>query len=139
MAVLEIKWNLSRKELRMFAAVWFPLACLVLGLLIRKWTGSTQIAVILWSIAAVLAVIAFFIPRFASGLYVAWMVAAFPIGWTISHLMMGLIYYGVITPMGLIMRACGRDSMGRNFNPAADSYWVPHVPPKDKKQYFKQY
>lgn len=139
MAVLEIKWNLSRRELKMFAALWFPLACAMICFLVYKATGSWPVARNLAIIGAVLAAVGFFVPLFAHWLYVGWMVAAFPVGWTISHLLMGLIYYAVFTPMGLIMRLCGRDSMGRKFDPAADSYWVTHTPPKDKRQYFKQY
>lgn len=139
MAIIEVNWNPSRKELRQFAGIWFPLACAMLCWFLYKGTKSWQWPAGFGSVAAVLAVTAFFVPALAHRLYVSWMIAAMPIGWTISHLLMGLIYYVLITPMGLIMRLCGRDSMGRQFQPERDSYWIPHEMPKDKKQYFRQY
>jgi hypothetical protein len=139
MALLEINWKPSRKELRQFAAIWFPLACAVICWLLYKATKSWHAPAVFSGIAAILCVLANFSLEFSHRLYVAWMVAAFPIGWTVSHLLMGLIYYLLITPMGLLMRLCGRDSMGRRFDPARDSYWVPHSTPKDKQQYFRQY
>ena len=139
MALLEVNWQPSRKELRQFAGIWFPLACAVLSWFFYKGTQSWQAPAMLGGVGAVLAVIAFLVPAVALRIYVGWMVAAFPIGWLISHLLMGLIYYGLITPMGLVMRLCGRDAMGRRFDPGRDSYWIPHEMPKDKKRYFRQY
>ncbi len=139
MALMEINWKPSHRELRQFAGIWFPLACAILCWLVYKATGSWQSSAVLGSVAAVLAVTAYFVPAFGQRLFVVWMMAVFPIGWTVSHVLMGMIYFLLITPMGLIMRLCGRDSMGRKFLPQRDSYWVPHQAPKDKHQYFRQY
>jgi hypothetical protein len=139
MAMLEVNWNPSRKELKQFAGIWFPLACAVLCGVLYRWNVRVGVISAFASIAAVVAVVGYFIPAVSRAVYVGWMVAAFPLGWTISHLVMGLVYYVLITPMGLIMRWCGRDSMGRTFDPGRDSYWVPRTPPKDKQQYFRQY
>lgn len=139
MALLEINWKPSPKELRQFAGIWFPLACAMVCYFVYRATGSWYWPSWLGGIGAVLAVIAFFVPAVAQRLFVAWMMAAFPIGWTISHVLMGLIYFLLITPMGLVMRWCGRDAMGRKFQPERNSYWVPHQAPHDKQQYFRQY
>jgi len=139
MALLEINWKPSNKDLRQFAAIWFPLACLALGLMIWRWTSSWNWAAIPILIGVVLAPIAFWIPSFAQRLFVGWMTVAFPIGWTISHLLMAFIYFVLITPMGLLMRLFGRDSMGRRIDKSCDSYWSPHTPPKNNQQYFRQY
>lgn len=139
MAILEINWKPSDKQLRQFAGIWFPLACVAIGFLIWRISGSLNLAAIPVAIAAILAPVAYFIPAVAQALFVGWMVAAFPIGWTVSHLLMGSIYFLLITPMGLLMRLFGRDSMGRRFDESRDSYWIPHQPPKDNQQYFRQY
>jgi hypothetical protein len=139
MALLEINWNPSKRELRQFAGIWFPLACLALGLLIWRFTGSWNWAAIPVVIGAVLAPVAYFIPAVARALFVGWMTASFPIGWVVSHLLMGFIYYFLITPMGLSMRLCGRKSMGSEFDETKGSYWVAHQSPKDNQQYFRQY
>lgn len=139
MALLEINWQPSRRELKQFAGIWFPLACAFLCWLLFRMTKSWQAPAVLGYVGFVLAVTGFIVPAVARYLFLGWMIAAFPIGWTVSHILMGTIYYGLITPMGLIMRWCGRDSMGRRFDHARESYWEPHVSPKDKQQYFRQY
>ena len=42
-------------------------------------------------------------------MFLGWMYAAFPIGWTISHLLLLAVYYFVLTPVGLALRLTGRD------------------------------
>ena len=39
------------------------------------------------------------------------MVLAFPIGWTVSLVLLGLVYYGLFTPIGLVFRLVGRDAL----------------------------
>ena len=72
-------------------------------------------------------------------IYVGWIYAAFPIGWTVSHVLIAGIYYLLITPIGLIIRATGRDPLLRKFDRSAPTYWTPHPPPGDVKRYFRQY
>jgi hypothetical protein len=52
---------------------------------------------------------------------------------------MAAIFFLVITPIGLMMRACGRDPMQRRFDPAARSYWKRRSPDRDMRSYFRQF
>lgn len=139
MAMLEINWQPSRRELRQFAGVWFPLACGVLCWFVYRATHAWQWPAVLGVVAVALSIVAYAVPAVALRLYVGWMVAAFPIGWTVSHILMGIIFYFLITPMGLLMRCFGRDAMGKKFDPASSTYWVARTAPRDKQQYFRQY
>lgn len=47
----------------------------------------------------------------------------------ISPLALGLLFYATITPVGLLMRACGKDPLRLKREPAAASYWLPREPP----------
>jgi len=46
-----------------------------------------------------------------------------------NPLVMGLMFFLVITPIGLVMRLTGKDFLARRFDPAAPSYWVRREPP----------
>jgi len=39
-----------------------------------------------------------------------------------------VIFFGVFTPTGMVMRIIGRDAMARKLDPAAKSYWVKRNP-----------
>lgn len=46
-----------------------------------------------------------------------------------SPLVLGIMFFGVITPMGWMMRALGKDLLRLKLDPAAPSYWIARTPP----------
>lgn len=74
-----------------------------------------------------------------AAIYRTWMFAALPMGWTISHAVLGLAYYLVLTPVGLALRATGKDPMERAFDPSVQTYWKPHTQQTRLDRYFRQF
>ena len=77
-------------------------------------------------LAAIFAVLALTIgplglirPEWVRLIYVGWMVLAFPIGWTVSQVMLAVMFYGLFTPIGLVFRLLGRDPLHRSSPPRA--------------------
>lgn len=141
MAMIEINKNPSRKELVVFAALLAAFLALV-GLLAQK-TGYAGASRVLWwmvtPVGVVGGLLGHFLPNVLRPLYLGWVYAAYPVGWVISHLILGLTYYGVLTPIGLIMRLAGHDPMKRQLDRSADTYWSPHTPAEDTSRYFRQF
>ncbi|HYC57685.1 MAG TPA: SxtJ family membrane protein [Candidatus Binatia bacterium] len=138
MAMIEIDWNPPRKTLRQFG-----LLCLLIfgGVAASIWfkNGELTLGAELFGAAALIGgVLGIAAPQALRPIFVGWMVAAFPIGWTISHLLLGAIYYLLLTPLGLIMRALGYDPMHRAFDRQASSYWIEHEK-ADVGRYFRQF
>ncbi len=129
MRLEDIKKNPGRKDLLVFG-IGLPVIFAIIG-------SKTHHA--LWWVGGALTLLYALVPPLRRPLYVAWMHAVFPIGWTVSRLIMGVLYYGVVTPMGLVMRLLGRDPMNRRFDPAAKSYWIERSPPPPLERYFRQY
>jgi hypothetical protein len=75
----------------------------------------------------------------AKRVYRAWMFAALPIGWVISHIIMGVMYFLIVTPIGVLVRNIKGDPMRRAIDPAAKTYWIPHRQETDPKRYFQQF
>jgi saxitoxin biosynthesis operon SxtJ-like protein len=137
MALLEINWNPDRRELRQFAVLCVVIFGLIgVDCLLRR--GSLPAAAIFEAIAAA-GVVGYFRPSFLRPVYVAWMAVAWPIGWTVSHLLLLLVYYLVLTPIGLVMRLFGYDPLNRRFDRSVESYWTPHDPGAEASRYFKQF
>jgi hypothetical protein len=59
----------------------------------------------------------------------AWMRLGELLGRVVSPLVLGLIFFGVFTPVGVAMRLCGRDAMARRFDPRLKTYWLKREPP----------
>jgi hypothetical protein len=75
--------------------------------------------------AALLIVFGVASPNTLRPVYIGWMSMAFVLGFIISHLILGLLFYCVITPMGLVARLAGKDFLRSRRDPAARSYWFP--------------
>jgi hypothetical protein len=136
--LLTIDRHPTEQQLRRFGvllAIFVPL----FGGLWWWRTGRLAAGEAIWAVGGVLAAIYLAAPRARRMIYLGWMYAAFPIGWTVSHLLMGVVYYLIITPIGVIMRASGRDPLSRRFDRTVQSYWTPHAPVRDVGRYFRQY
>jgi hypothetical protein len=84
----------------------------------------------LWmtGLAAVLIVPALVAPRVLAPAHRVWMALGNALGWVNTRLVLGLIFFGLITPMGLVFRLAGRDPMQRAFDPNATTYRVSRKP-----------
>ncbi|WP_166819872.1 SxtJ family membrane protein [Thalassoroseus pseudoceratinae] len=71
--------------------------------------------------------------------YRGWMLLVTPIGWLVSHLVMAAIYFLVVTPIGLMRRVCGTDSLGRDCTSEAETFWEPIHQTDDPVRSFRQY
>jgi hypothetical protein len=78
-----------------------------------------------------------FVPAAARAFHVAWMRLAHALGWINSRILLALIFYLVITPMGLVQRLVGRDALRRRGSGSA-SYWIPRTEPKQSKEQFER-
>ena len=67
------------------------------------------------------------------------MYAALPIGVTVSYIILAIVYYLVVTPIGIGLRMAGVDPIVRRLDRSATSYWAPHEPPAETNRYFRQF
>ena len=116
-----------------------PSVCLAIGAPIRAGVDPFIVARVIWVFGSLASVGMLVLPAAGKHVFVVWMLAAVPIGWTISHAVLGIAFYLVITPIGLIMRLFGYDPMKRRFDAAATSYWSPHEPEADRSRYLRQF
>ncbi len=138
MTLIEKNREPSPRELQWFGA----LLAVFLGLIgtLAWWrTGSTTPRNILGGIGLAVAAVYYAVPQFRRSIFLIWMAVVYPIGWAVSHLLLAATYYLVLTPIGWIMRAFGRDPMQRKFDRGAASYWVEHDPGSDSARYFRQF
>jgi len=137
MALIEINRNPSRRDLTIFGLLLLLFAGLVgAGLYFRS--GAHEAARVVWMAGAALVLLFFALPPIRRPIYLAWIYATFPIGFVLSHVILGAVFYLVFTPLGLVMRLFGFDPLRRRFDRAATSYWVERETPKPGR-YFNPY
>ena len=138
MAVIEINRNPSRRDLLWFGLllpVFFTVVC---GLVWRR-TGSLTSATSLWAIGGTVSALFALWPASRRRIYVGWMHAVYPSGWTVSHLLLAVVYFVVITPVGIALRLLRRTPLERSFDRAAATHWVRHNPAGRIERYLRQF
>jgi hypothetical protein len=88
----------------------------------RWYRGSMRTAAVLCSAAAVLAIVGLAAPRAAVIFHRWWMQLAAVLGFINTRILLGLMFWGILTPMGAIMRLLGRDVLLRRGR--RETYWV---------------
>jgi len=53
-----------------------------------------------------------------------WMTLAFAMGFVMTRVILTLAFFGVVTPIGVLMRALGKDPLPKHRDPEAESYWI---------------
>ncbi|MBS0286857.1 MAG: sxtJ [Proteobacteria bacterium] len=72
--------------------------------------------------ASILLVPTLFKPQYLNFIYKPWMKLGHYLGWINTRIILGVIFYVLITPMGLFMRLFGKDPMDRGYLNNVDSY-----------------
>ena len=136
MSLVQINWNPSKKDLRIFGICMIVGFAAIAGLLL--WRGHRTAAAVCLVFGHVTGLIGLSGTKVALPIYWGWMAVALVMGNVISRVLLTVFYYLMITPMGLIMRLFGRDKLHlRRRN--VDTYWVDAPAVSDKAQYERQF
>jgi len=116
----------EKKQLRNFG--------LVVGgvfLLIGLWPALfRQQSIRVWAVGLSIALIApaLVAPHSLRHVHRAWMALGHYLGWINTKVILFVIFYGLFTPIGIMKRWLGRDSMCRKFEPESETYQIPRSP-----------
>jgi hypothetical protein len=105
----------------------------------RLWHGQNDAWTYVLGIAAVLVgVTGLIAPAMVRPIYTGWMIVAFPIGWTVSHIALGLMFFLVFMPVGAVFRMTGRDAL-RLKRTKPGSYWLAKPAARGGDEYLRQF
>mgnify|MGYP003659674533 FL=1 len=121
--------ELDGKGLREFAFVTGALSAGLFGVFF-PWLFNAAYPVWPWLLGAVLVTWGMVAPKTLRPVYRGWMRVGLLLNRVTTPLVLGLVFYLVIFPVGFIMRLTGRDPMARRFDDGLESYRVPSVKPK---------
>ncbi|MCA9268454.1 MAG: hypothetical protein KDA41_08280 [Planctomycetales bacterium] len=138
MSIVEINRRPAARELRTFGAL-LGVFTVVMGAVVFWRTESAPLAWTAWATGGLLCVVYWAVPAWRRGLYLAWMFACFPVAWLSTHLLLGGVYYLLITPIGRLMRCLGHDPMRRRLDRQAKTYWISRTQSSSRSRYFRQF
>jgi len=130
------QWRPDERQLRQFAwvsLVGFP----VLGALLWRAHGTALPATVLSAFGVLVWLVGLLEPKRIRIVYVTLLAISVPIGWVVSNLLLRVVFYGVVTPLGLVFRLTGRDALSLR-RPQGSSHWRDLEASEDAASYFRQ-
>ena len=99
--------------------------------------GWGSVASNVWFVAAaVVALVTLTAPRLLAPFNVAWFKLGLLMGKVVSPIVLGIIFFVILTPVAIAGRLFGRDELRIKRN-AVQSYWIDRVPPGPDGDSFK--
>lgn len=138
MPLIELDAHPSPRTLRVFGVLLLGFAAVV-GAVVYWRSGRVELAGWVAGAVAAVALIYLAVPPLRRIVYLGWIYLTYPIGWLVSALLLMVTYYGVVTPVGLLMRLVGRDPMQRKLDPGARTYFQRRPPRRPRSSYFRQF
>ena len=126
------------RKLREFAAIGAVL-CIALAIWQGVSNGNLLLLGVYVALAGGVGIVGIVRPRWLGPIFTGWMILTFPIAWTVSTLVLLLLFYGLITPIALLFRLLGRDALDRKLRPDQNSYWTVKPSKKHPRTYLRQF
>lgn len=127
----------GKKELKEFGLTVGIVFILISGFLLWK---KIENYFYFFIIGLLLVIFGLFFTPVLKPLHKVWMMLALFLGYVMTRVILSILFYVIITPIGIFMKLIGNDLLDVNFNKKRESYWVQ----KDKNylsktNYEKQY
>jgi len=122
--------NLNREEIKVSSDQSFGIVFALVFLAVGIWVVSEgQSKGWLFFVSAVLfLVVAIARPSILGPLNQAWAKFGLLLGRVINPVILGVVFFLVVTPMAVIRRLLGKDSLHLKSNPDLKSYWIDRSP-----------
>ena len=119
--------KVNKKELRDFGLITGIIFVVLFGLIL-PWLKNHSIPSWPWILATVLWVLALLTPMTLKPVYRVWMKIGEILGGINTRIILGIVFYLLVTPMGLIMRFLGKkDPMERKLDHKQITYRIPSL------------
>tara|TARA_B100000029_G_scaffold498757_1_gene568077 strand:- start:497 stop:892 length:396 start_codon:yes stop_codon:yes gene_type:complete len=117
----------------------FGLVFFIVFLLIAIWPLINNEAIRTWSllISVIFLILGLLNSKILSPLNILWFKFGLLLGSIIAPIVMGIIFFMVITPIGLLMKLLGKDLLNSKYDNKKKSYWIDRDKAKStmKKQF----
>ena len=115
--------DLDRDELRKFGLTTGAIVAVLFGGLI-PWIWDFRYPTWPWIVFGILAAFAILAPMLLQSVHRTWMRIGLAISKVTTPIILGIVFFLVILPVGIIIRLAGRDPLHRNLESSTDTYRV---------------
>lgn len=136
--MIHVNYHPSDRHLRVFAVGQAVFVGLLLLFMHRRGASQEWCYAVIGA-SALISVVGVSRPQWVRWVYVIWMLAMFPVGWCLSHMLLAAVYCFLVTPLGVLLRCFGHDPIERKFDFKRETYWIRRGPSPAVSRYFRQF
>ena len=125
----------GKKDLRSFGITFGIIFLIIAGFLYYQEKDSFQLFIYLAGSFSCLGII---FPIVLKPVYMIWMIFAVILGWFMTRVILSLLFYLIITPIGLVLRLRGKDLLDLKEQKNQKSYWNMRNPDKEQNQDYEK-
>lgn len=130
------KLDRSPRALRKFGWTVGPVILLLGAVFLWRQRGAGWPLI---CIGIVLVVAAGLAPATLKWVHGPWMIAALALGWIMTRILLTIVFFLVVTPIGLLQRLFGKRAIEVDFSADAASYWQARTARPAPEDYEKQF
>tara|TARA_Y100001970_G_scaffold282739_1_gene396200 strand:+ start:681 stop:1073 length:393 start_codon:yes stop_codon:yes gene_type:complete len=130
---------MKQKEIKISSNKSFGLVFFVIFIIIALWPLLNNGNIRIWSIivSIIFLILGLLNSKILTPFNKLWMRLGALLGIIVSPIVMGVVYFGIITPIGLIMKLFGKDVLNLKLDKNKKTYWTlkKKIPSKMKDQF----
>lgn len=130
---------MKQKEIKISSNKSFGLVFFVIFIIIALWPLLNEGNIRIWSIivSIIFLILGLLNSKILTPFNKLWMRLGALLGIIVSPIVMGVVYFGIITPIGLIMKLFGKDVLNLKLDKNKKTYWTlkKKIPSKMKDQF----
>jgi len=130
---------MKQKEIKISSNKSFGLVFFVIFIIIALWPLLNDGNIRIWSIivSIIFLILGLLNSKILTPFNKLWMRLGTLLGIIVSPIVMGVVYFGIITPIGLIMKLFGKDVLNLKLDKNKKTYWTlkKKIPSKMKDQF----
>jgi hypothetical protein len=136
MSLIDLNFHPAPRALRTFGVAAAAILALWAAPIFQR---HRILAVVLFALAGSVLLLSLWRPRLLRHPYILASLITYPIGLVLSWVILALVFYLLLTPLGVLRRAVRKDPLGLRLDRAKSTYWVSRPPARQTQSYFRQY
>ena len=117
---------MKQQEIKISSNRSFGIVFFLIFAAIALWPLLNDENIRIWSLilSFIFLILGFLNSKILTPLNKLWIRFGILLGKIVSPIVMGIIYFGVVTPIGIIMRLFGKDILNLKINKNKSTYWL---------------
>ena len=122
---------LHKSKIKMNSNRNFGLVFFIIFLILGLWpiTNAEEIRIWLVLLAFIFLILGIMESKFLSPLNRLWFKFGMMLGAIVAPIVMGAIFFLVVTPIGIVMSIIGKDLLNKKHDKKKETYWIKRIKP----------